>query len=135
MTLTDDLMAAIRADPLDEGIRLVLADHLEEQGESMRPMILRSGRIPLEPLERAAITLLAGVVMLPGSFDKKFSRDMNSRMAENTGRYAFLMEKPLDRLTPKQLRCIWMMVARYRRQLPDEVGRLAQDIVRHYAGD
>lgn len=55
--------------------------------------------------ERTAIEALSRCRFLPGSFAKRFARDM-AAMPENT------------RLTPKQRATVWKMVRTYRRQIP-----------------
>lgn len=48
------------------------------------------------------------VTYLPGSFDKRFARDM----------YAILKNNPNYELTEKQRKYIFIMLKRYRRQIP-----------------
>lgn len=55
--------------------------------------------------ERIAIEALARCSFLPGSWDKRFARDM-AATAEDY------------RLTAKQRQCLWKMAWKYRRQMP-----------------
>jgi uncharacterized protein (TIGR02996 family) len=93
---------ALRIDPEDEGRRLVFADWLEENAAPAATVAaLRAGRIPLDEMDRQAVKLLSGVTYLPGSYAKRFARDVQS----------------ITTMTPKQYRFIWHLAYRFRRQI------------------
>lgn len=58
-------------------------------------------------LEKRAARTLARCVMVPGTWDKRFSRDLNQRL--QTG----------GTLTEKQRHWLWTLVQKYRRQIAD----------------
>lgn len=62
-------------------------------------------RTPVTEQEASALGYLAGVVYPVGSFDKRFARDLHNATA----------------LTDAQRACMWGMVWRYRRQIPDKL--------------
>jgi hypothetical protein len=108
------LIAAMRAaQPEDELPRLALAmflcDHVPADGAYQWAVeALRAGRVPLTSVDKTALTLLSGCRFLPGSFDKRFARDIDGQVSA---------AGPHASLTPKQYWCLWRMVHRYRRQI------------------
>lgn len=61
---------AVRADPLDESLRLVFSDWCEENEYPKQAAILRAGRIPVTGIDTAVAYQLAHATFLPGSYDK-----------------------------------------------------------------
>jgi hypothetical protein len=59
--------------------------------------------IPLNDLDLLAAKLLSGCTLLPGSYNKRFARDVAIQR----------------QMTPKQYRLLWALCFRYRRQIHD----------------
>jgi hypothetical protein len=70
----------------------------------------------MTPNERRAAKALAGATILPGSFDKRFCRNIAAYPADHA-------------LSEKQAALLWKMVHRYRRQLPAEIVKLGQTMI------
>lgn len=63
----------------------------------------------MTPIQIKALSLLSGCTFLPGSFDKRFVRDLSS-----------LPDKEAKELTDKQKRYLWKLVYKYRKQHDDK---------------
>lgn len=63
----------------------------------------------MKQIQIKALSLLSGCTFLPGSFDKRFMRDLSA-----------LPDKQTKELTEKQNRCLWKLVYKYRRQHDDK---------------
>ena len=114
MTTRADFETTLAAAPQDWACRAVYSDWLEEHGfteEAQRQRTMAAKhRLPPTPLERRAMLAISPglVTYLPGSFDKKFAREM-SEEAEFHGDNATL--------TVRQAWWLWQHVYRYRRQI------------------
>jgi uncharacterized protein (TIGR02996 family) len=114
VTERDQFEADIASDPHNYELRAVYSDFLEEHGESeaaaWHRMLAEKRRRPTTVIERRAMLAISPgpVTYTPGSFDKKFSREM-SEEASFHGDNATL--------TPRQAWWLWHHVHRYRRQI------------------
>lgn len=104
---------AIRLEPLEVANRFVLADFLDEYGPQLgyngtAAKSLREGRVVLSSLDVDAIRALGKCRFAPGSFPKKFARDLNKDVL-----------KGLILLSPKQYRVLWDFCYTYRLQILD----------------
>ena len=106
--------AAMRANPLDKELRLVFSDLAEENGHAWIAEALRAGRIPLDPCDRDAIEMLKCCTFLPGSWDKRFVRNLPNRVGTLTHDY---VDATNSSLTPRQYLLLWILCHRYRRQI------------------
>jgi hypothetical protein len=64
---------------------------------------------PMTSLEKYAAQLLRGCTFLPGSYNKRFARNIHAISCEEDAA-----------LSDKQRNCLWRLVYRYRRQIPDQ---------------
>lgn len=112
MTTIDALYTNLRIDPtMDDADRLVMSDLLWDAGFTEEQVeAFRAGKIPLAPLDKWAVTLLASCRFAPGTFAKKFAASMDSPHA--------------DIVSPKQFRVLWSLVWNYRKQISRKTGDL-----------
>lgn len=100
---------AIRENPHDEALRLVYSDWLEEHGfPSAVIEPFRKGRITLTGIDHLAIGCLNGCRFTPGSWAKRFVRDMS------------YISISIGSVTPRQYAALWRQVWRYRRQIAND---------------
>lgn len=83
---------------------LWLAQHTIQKGET-EPL----ARTPMTEREQDAARALSKCTYLPGSFEKRFARDMASHASS---------ESP--QITERQRTWLWKQVFRYRRQIKDK---------------
>lgn len=121
----DMAMRDLRADPLDEALRLITADLIEEISNAANDLALaselRAGLIPVTPLDCRTIKALYGCRFLPGSYEKRFVQDVY-----------FDVPVLKNILTPRQFRYLWVLAWKFRRQIQDpqvtDEARLVQEI-------
>lgn len=109
--MTDDTLtnfyAALRCNPFDSSLRMILSDAILEHGSTNEDAVLGlrdedKPLIPLATLDLHAAKLLTVCSFLPGSFAKRFARNVPG----------------LQQMSPKQYSLLWRLVYTYRRQLP-----------------
>ncbi len=112
MPTADEFVAAIRERPLDDALCAAFHDWLEEQALHPDVVIhLRAGRMPLTGLDEVAVASLYSCTFLPGSWNKRFARDVYNVVVDRREVLAMAW------LTPKQYACLWRLCWRYRRQI------------------
>lgn len=141
------LLDELHNNPFSKDVRLVLADILDESGDTERAEILRRGNIPLFAEDQAAAIALGNCNFAPATFDKKFARDIATRAkgyvecgtcygradgdvyrgrtngvpcpdCKGTGRSDRIAD-----LTPKMWLWLWVILHRYRRSVKDKAIR------------
>lgn len=71
---------------------------------------------PMSPDERRVALALATATMLPGSWGKRFARDMAERAAD-----------PKAQLSARQREWLWRLCHQFRRQLPGDIADMAAE--------
>jgi len=86
-----------------------LAEHTKDTApDELDTVIKRLERFPITPYDIMAIAALDRCTYLPGSFEKRFARDM-----------AALYKQDNPQITGRQRAWLWKQVYRYRRQIKD----------------
>lgn len=106
------LLARVHENPFDEVALGVLADWLEEHGDP-RYVEVRKGRVPVNDEDVVAAYNLKSCTFLPGSWEKRFARDMATATV--------LVNQCI---TPRQFIMLWLLCHRYRKQLQGLSGGL-----------
>ena len=106
------MLQAFDEQPFSKMRRGVLADYLEEYGGELgaeKAAILRNGDVPMTDFARNAALALGGCSFAPATWDKRFARDIYSRV------HAAVLGGKVPSLTTKQY--LWMVILlwRYRR--------------------
>lgn len=83
---------------------LFAAMHLKDRDDVDVPE-----RFPMDDEEKQASQALCKCTYLPGSFEKRFARDMDT-----------LSKSPCPEITAKQRTWLWKQVYRYRKQIKDK---------------
>lgn len=85
-----------------------LAEHTPQKPVIEKPETSPKEKFPITPYEIMAIAALDRCTYLPGSFEKRFARDM-----------AALHKQADPQITARQRAWLWKQVYRYRRQIKD----------------
>ena len=110
------LLAAIVASPEDTLVLGVYADWLDDHERHAEAVGWRAAVPSVDPLTARAIADLTFCRFTPGSWDKRFARDMGERVSFGP-----------TSITAKQYAWVWKLAWKYRRQLgPSEITRRAE---------